>query len=475
MQNFRVVKRLDARGWPAKCLYGFIAGLLVRMIVAQVAPQSSGILLSESTRSHTRSDLLAREENQPDFRSASKLAGELLHGFEGRTRGAEDFEQLRSLVRKQLRERPQECLEWLSRIDSFALADNSDLEYAAEVIRKAQGDEGALAFALRLDNPTVRDLMVRKLFRSIGETTPESAIDLLRNAPLHIQDEFTAEIAMRWVTKEGQKAVEGLLALHNISEGILYQAFQSWADRDPRAAFQFLVDSDWKAYMKRPEAMGGKFSLLAKFFSTATNLQPGVAVELLRTLPSSDFRDQQIASYVAQLIQQDPKQLQKILAESNQGDQGSIRAIEAAVIEAAPRNPQLAAQLATSIPGEIARTRALCKATENMVKHGHPKVAAEWALKLDDSIGKAAALKTAATLWLRSPQSTPSAALEFATERLKSNDHTLFTLLCSELSQSGQDPGSLFSVLRALPPKTKQVIRDHALHNIPQSARDALR
>ncbi|MES2569248.1 MAG: hypothetical protein V4710_04235 [Verrucomicrobiota bacterium] len=406
--------------------------------------------------------------------SFSHVAGTLLRrlGKPGATSG--DYDQLRSLIALGLRQQSRECLAWVSKMHCFGLVEDIDLDEAVKTLRRAEGDAATLLFATQLDHPMMRDRLIRKVIGSVGNTAPVAALDLLSAIPRHLQRDLMKQVVMQWTQKQGRTAVEALLARRDIPELILYDALLSWARHDPRAGFQLLMSAKSDDFVNRSEALHGKEQLLAEFFSAKTALPPAVALELLRSLPAGEFRRSHMATYVAKMIEKDPAQINQWLAKSG-GDIASLQALETAVVDLAPNNPALAGELAKNLPGERARTEALRSAVDNIVKHKPPRHAAEFAQGLEDSLGKAMAMKTVANLWLESPQSTPNAALEYASKQVSNGgDPMLLRMLCAELSKSGDDFPNLASNLRELSPQAKQMIKQQGMGNIAPSARVAL-
>lgn len=450
----------------------FLAGAFLAVVIHIAVPQTRDRPRPHAGINTAHLAELASNagETGPVYHSASQILRRIWDG--GAERG--DFEQLQYVIRKGLLSDPKECIDWIARMQIHGILDSADLEQAAISIQTREGDLGALSFALKLDSPKLRDELIQHIIRIVGRRDPAAALDMLSVVPRYLNHDLMSKTVMQWTERDGGSAIRQLTKRRDIPELILLESFKSLAKRDPREAFDILVATDEAEISNRPGFLGGKVGMLSTLFSFMTDISPEQALPMLQTLPSSDFRNDRVAAYIGKMIQKNPGRISEYLKNTD-GDLAAARALRESVTEAASHDPMLAVALSRAIPGGKARGLALEDAAKSIVLHSTPKEGAEWALGIQDPLGRASATQQVVKLWLEEELSSRQQAFRFGAENAKTTSNTMFlTLLCSEIANSDPTSDDVSQTLGSLSPDIKQLIRQQVLSKLSEQDRDKL-
>jgi hypothetical protein len=179
---------------------------------------------------------------------------------------------------------------------------------------------------------------------------PGDALSAIGTSPAYLRVGLERILAGEWVAREGEQALNKIVANSQSTASLFNEALQKYADQSPAKALNYVSSLDTKELTQ-------KWGVMTKRSYYATLLpraEPEDAVLFLKTLPQSMFRDFQTAAHIGRLIEEKPEHLDTLLAEAS-AEPSLINAFSQAALRTSVKQPLLGAKLLNAIPGERQR------------------------------------------------------------------------------------------------------------------------
>ncbi len=280
---------------------------------------------------------------------------------------------------------PVECLNYLAAHDALGLVSTTVLR---SVVAEAASQDAVAAIRMiqSIESTGFRDLTMQYCFQTLAEVAPSKGLEQLRVLPDYLRDEVTKSFVDTWARAAPENAVTSLLGDASIPERTVNRALAIWQQKDPRKAFDFLLN------LSNEQARGNKDEIVRTFLSGMARGNPALTLQLGRMLPEEKQRMFAADTYGV-AFQADPK----VAAQEITGRPGALAVIEAvssACHFATFYRSKSAQSLLDLLPGEQART-ATYASIAGMKVMADPQATIEWVATIQDPLARQGAIQGA--------------------------------------------------------------------------------